>query len=280
MCKRPVSVEQRLRACSHYVTRCSCDLWNIASALSHRSRKKNKGRVKYLLSLLSSLNCNCANCLDGLSSVGDLFIGDTSVEMCGRSASSWHEWVANAAGDVVLAALNAFDIPYHFTANDAIEVVISPPPPSPSEGDFPRLRDAIAHAGHQDCRPLNTAELSKLDGHLSAELVNALRRDGESAQHDVQATDIPQWDKERRELSFSGHVVKRYRQPAKNQIPILEAFQIEGWPARIDDPLPFAKDGDSRQRLADAVLSLNKNDTIQFELDGTRAGILWKLKPR
>jgi hypothetical protein len=33
-------------------------------------------------------------------------------------------------------------------------------------------------------------------------------------------------------------VVKEFKLPAPNQETILTAFQEEGWPPRIDDPLP------------------------------------------
>lgn len=89
-------------------------------------------------------------------------------------------------------------------------------------------------------------------------------------------SDTPVWDRDRRELSFKGKVVKRFRQPAPNQQPILDAFQEEGWPPRIDDPLPVTRGGDRRQRLADAVRGLNAMDFIRFELDGTTEGVLWK----
>ena len=48
---------------------------------------------------------------------------------------------------------------------------------------------------------------------------------------------IPDWDATRRELRYRGQVVKRYRVPAKNQSLVLTAFQEEGWPGYIDDPL-------------------------------------------
>ncbi len=87
---------------------------------------------------------------------------------------------------------------------------------------------------------------------------------------------VPKWDNKRKELLYGGEVIKKYRTTAKNQISILEAFEVENWPSRIDDPLPHTKVGDQRQRLADAVSALNKNDVIRFELDGTTFGILWK----
>ncbi len=86
----------------------------------------------------------------------------------------------------------------------------------------------------------------------------------------------PRWDKARRELSWGEEVCKRFRQPAKNQTLILDAFEEEGWPSRIDDPLPGDSEIDTRQRLANAVRALNANPCIQFELDGTSQGILWK----
>ena len=47
----------------------------------------------------------------------------------------------------------------------------------------------------------------------------------------------PRWDEERRELSFGPLLVKRYRQPARDQELILTAFAEEGWPPRMDDPI-------------------------------------------
>ena len=51
---------------------------------------------------------------------------------------------------------------------------------------------------------------------------------------------VPNWDRQRRELRLGRIVVKQYRVPAENQELILAAFEEEAWPARIDDPLPFA----------------------------------------
>ncbi|MEO1525736.1 MAG: hypothetical protein AAFX06_09880, partial [Planctomycetota bacterium] len=48
----------------------------------------------------------------------------------------------------------------------------------------------------------------------------------------------PCWNAERHELTYEGAVVKRYRWPAINQERILQVFEEESWPARIDDPLP------------------------------------------
>ncbi len=51
------------------------------------------------------------------------------------------------------------------------------------------------------------------------------------------------------ELWANGTLVKRLDIRATNQIAILAAFQEEGWPPRIDDPLhPNGADGKSRLR--------------------------------
>lgn len=88
----------------------------------------------------------------------------------------------------------------------------------------------------------------------------------------------PSWDSERRELLFRGVVCKRFRQPAPNQCRVLDAFEESGWPPCIDDPIPPSADVDRRQRLADTVRQLNKNNgMIQFEMAGTTEGVIWKL---
>jgi hypothetical protein len=86
----------------------------------------------------------------------------------------------------------------------------------------------------------------------------------------------PRWDGERRELYFGNNLCKEYRVRAPNQISILEAFENDGWPKRIDDPISSGADNATRQRTSDAVRALNINDYIRFELAGDREGILWK----
>jgi len=87
----------------------------------------------------------------------------------------------------------------------------------------------------------------------------------------------PVWDSARRELRLDGIVLKRFRQSAKNQETILAAFQEEGWPPRIDDPLPGGDNVDARDRLHNAVRKLNqqKIHLIRFLCDGTGQGITW-----
>src|SRR6185312_7853921 len=59
----------------------------------------------------------------------------------------------------------------------------------------------------------------------------------------------PVWDAERREVRYRDEIVKRYRVPAPNQELILAAFEEEGWPQLIDDPLPPQDELDPKRRL-------------------------------
>jgi hypothetical protein len=74
--------------------------------------------------------------------------------------------------------------------------------------------------------------------------------------------------------------VKQYRVPSPNQEKVLAAFQEEGWPPHIDDPLPPVADESPKDHLRDTIRSLNssqKNRVLRFRGDGTGQGILWEL---
>lgn len=92
---------------------------------------------------------------------------------------------------------------------------------------------------------------------------------------------IPVWDADRHELRLEGTLVKRYRGRAINQECLLAAFEEEGWPSRIDDPLPPIPEADSKRRLSDSIKGLNRrqiNSLIRFSGDGTGEGVLWDLR--
>jgi hypothetical protein len=93
---------------------------------------------------------------------------------------------------------------------------------------------------------------------------------------------LPVWDSHCRELRLGRVVLKRFRQPAKNQEAILAAFQEEGWPARIDSPIPGAFGHDSTAQLHDAVKRLNQQHPrfIRFECDGSGEGVMWRMRKR
>ncbi len=94
---------------------------------------------------------------------------------------------------------------------------------------------------------------------------------------------VPNWDGERRTLSFEGRLVKRFRWQAANQQGILFAFHEEGWPVRIDDPLPPSASIVAKQRLSDTIKCLNRkqaNPLIRFRGDGTGQGVVWESLPQ
>ncbi len=88
----------------------------------------------------------------------------------------------------------------------------------------------------------------------------------------------PNWDSMLRELRVGDVLVKRYRVPAEIQELILNAFQEEAWPRRIDDPLPPVPDISPKRRLSTAITALNRNQksrAIQFTGDGCGEGVIW-----
>ena len=52
---------------------------------------------------------------------------------------------------------------------------------------------------------------------------------------------LPSWDAQRRVLQLGNELVKLFRVPAPNQEAVLSAFEEEGWPFRVDDPLPLSR---------------------------------------
>lgn len=93
-----------------------------------------------------------------------------------------------------------------------------------------------------------------------------------------QCEPLPHWDGDLMELRVGGQLVKQFKVPAPNQEMVLSAFEEEGWPARIDDPLPPVPDQDSKRRLHDTINSLNRNQKqplIRFLGDGSGQGVRW-----
>ena len=88
----------------------------------------------------------------------------------------------------------------------------------------------------------------------------------------------PSWDRDRKVLYFSEWIIKQFRWLAVNQETVLMAFEEDGWPTRIDDPLPRRVNQDPKQRLHDTIKCLNRNHSkrvIRFNGDGTGEGIRW-----
>ncbi len=75
---------------------------------------------------------------------------------------------------------------------------------------------------------------------------------GFSAEATAELT-TPKWDCLRQELRLGDLLVKRFKVRAPNQERVLSAFEEEGWPACIDDPLPRCTDQDPKRRLHETI---------------------------
>jgi hypothetical protein len=90
----------------------------------------------------------------------------------------------------------------------------------------------------------------------------------------------PVWDRQRRVLVIGGRVVKKFRVPSPNQEAVLVAFQREGWPVCVADPLPPTAAKFAKIRLHDTIKCLNarqENRLIRFRGNGMGNGVLWEL---
>ncbi len=97
---------------------------------------------------------------------------------------------------------------------------------------------------------------------------------------DVHETLKPRWDRERQELRVGHVVVKRFKVPAVSQQTVLAAFEEEGWPPHIYDPLAQSPNQNHKRRLHDTINSLNRNQKhqlIHFSGNGNGEGICWEL---
>jgi hypothetical protein len=121
-----------------------------------------------------------------------------------------------------------------------------------------------------------TIDLGFLLGFIDQPTKNWLLQEfGEITASEAHQADLPVWNRERGELSCGGKVIRkiRKRNQAKNIVKVLDAFQEEGWPHRIDDPLPNGPDGARVNQTRD---SLNQNlQVIRFHGDGTGQGFTW-----
>jgi hypothetical protein len=84
---------------------------------------------------------------------------------------------------------------------------------------------------------------------------------------------VPRWDSESMILFLGKQIARRVSMKAKNVLAVLNAFQEDGWPFKIDDPLPG---GRNPERLRDTLKQLNKDlKHLRFSADGSGEGIVW-----
>jgi len=92
----------------------------------------------------------------------------------------------------------------------------------------------------------------------------------------------PAWEVRCRELRVGDLLVKKFRVPAGNQELVLSAFEEEGWPTYIDDPLPSKSEMAPKQRLHNVITRLNGSQLVpllRFHGNGNGEGIGWQLLP-
>jgi hypothetical protein len=91
--------------------------------------------------------------------------------------------------------------------------------------------------------------------------------------------DVPHWDRRSRVLRVGDKVAKHLNRPAKSQVIILDAFEEEGWPQSIYDPLPPAAGIATKRRLHNAINRLNNGllPVIRFHGNGDGQAICWDL---
>jgi hypothetical protein len=88
----------------------------------------------------------------------------------------------------------------------------------------------------------------------------------------------PHWEPGSRTLTIGDIVVKRFHRPARVQAIVFGAFEEEGWPASIDDPIPRHPGKDPKTRLRGTIESLNENHLVRrihFAGDGSGEKICW-----
>lgn len=85
-------------------------------------------------------------------------------------------------------------------------------------------------------------------------------------------TPKPHWNLDTGELKFNGEIAKTIKNlgAAVNVKKLLNVFQEDDWPVRVDDPLDPG-------RLRETIKSLNNNlSGIRFVSDGTGEGCRWE----
>ena len=77
----------------------------------------------------------------------------------------------------------------------------------------------------------------------------------------------PSWDRGTGQLTFQGQQLRQINVRAATLIvPILDAFEEQGWPSSLESPIDTSID---RQRIHDAVSNLNRSlKTIRFRVQG------------
>ena len=120
------------------------------------------------------------------------------------------------------------------------------------------------------------------EGPLPPDGPRPAERREESPSRSPRPAGVPLWDRHRHILRMDGRVVKQFQMPSPSQEAVLTAFEEQGWPAAIDDPLPPHPGQDARRRLRSTIQSLNANQQaplLHFRGDPIGLRILWQSVP-
>ena len=102
---------------------------------------------------------------------------------------------------------------------------------------------------------------------------------GLPAPHVAGALIVPFYDVAQRILWYAGRLVKRLRQQADVQEIVLRAFQRQGWPRALKNPLPKGSTIPMEARLHAVVrrlMNAQKEARIRFFRNGTKCMICWE----
>ena len=146
----------------------------------------------------------------------------------------------------------------------------------------PEIRDALVklteHLDEKTCFVLTRAGVLRARANPTDPTTFHLCRDDATTPTDAICT--PRWAEKARVLTVGGPIVKQYKRPSPNQEIILKAFEAEGWPYHINDPLPLKDEIAPKTRLHDTIRWLNLNQEcrlLRFLGDGTGRGLRWEL---
>jgi hypothetical protein len=115
---------------------------------------------------------------------------------------------------------------------------------------------------------------------MEAMTMRARRRRKNELSENRTSNEVPRhlsWDGESI-LRWGDAILKEYRRAATMQKCILDAFEQQGWPRRIDNPLPRLSGVHRKQRLRETIKNLNRGLTrrlIVFHADGSGLGVCW-----
>ncbi|MBL8793365.1 MAG: hypothetical protein JNM56_05655, partial [Planctomycetia bacterium] len=128
--------------------------------------------------------------------------------------------------------------------------------------------------------------LLKLDSALQRGLLGVPELPPSDSEALPSSGEKPQWNKERGELRWQRQLARKVVLRAKNIVAVLDAFEAQGWPFKIKDPLapppdphvaPKYQRTSNSLRLHETIKTLNDGlRHIRFHADGTGEGISWQ----